>query len=252
MLIRRIRINPRSGLPVKGQPLVGVPQLVPGEALLAVGGLAAEDRREGALGPVLGVVAVLARALDARDEVLGLLVVVLVVLALVGVNDRRLGVAPPAYALDPRAARAALAGHRRKCPLRAADRLRDVRAHAVDLDRRVVREHLVRVLVDQVEVVVDLPDLLAHQPPARAVGLDRVRPEHPVDDVDVVDVLLDDVVPREPLEEVPVAHLVVHVEPLYSSRFARRSFHKSPWSQAECAMTIVPSAPWSISSLHLR
>ena len=39
---------------------------------------------------------------------------------------------------------------------------------------------------------------------AHAVGFDRMRAFEPVDDVDVVDVLLDDVVAAEPGEVVPV------------------------------------------------
>ena len=43
------------------------------------------------------------------------------------------------------------------------------------------------------------------------LGADRVGVLDPVADVDVVDVLLDDVVAAEPVEVVPVAHLVLHL-----------------------------------------
>lgn len=45
---------------------------------------------------------------------------------------------------------------------------------------------------------------------AHAVGFDGVAVFEPVDDVEVVDVLFDDVVAANPVEVVPVAHLVFH------------------------------------------
>ena len=51
----------------------------------------------------------------------------------------------------------------------------------------------------------------ARLPAAHADGLDRVRADRPVDHVEVVDVLLDDVVAGEPGEVVPVAELLLHV-----------------------------------------
>ena len=74
----------------------------------------------------------------------------------------------------------------------------------------------VGILVDHGEMVVDLPVLRAgeHLPAAHADGLDGVFfLHHPGADVEVVDVLLDVEVAREPGEVVPVAHLVKHVGP---------------------------------------
>ena len=45
---------------------------------------------------------------------------------------------------------------------------------------------------------------------SHAVGFDGVAVFEPVDDVKVVDVLFDDVVAANPVEVVPVAHLVFH------------------------------------------
>ena len=63
-----------------------------------------------------------------------------------------------------------------------------------------------RVMIEDFAVVL----ALAHLAAAHAVGPDRVAALEPVDDVQVVDVLLDDVVAAEPGEVVPVAHLVLH------------------------------------------
>ena len=59
------------------------------------------------------------------------------------------------------------------------------------------------------DIAVVLAD--AHLAAAHAVGFLRVFAHDPVADVEIVDVLLDDVVAAEPVEEVPVAHLVLQL-----------------------------------------
>ena len=51
---------------------------------------------------------------------------------------------------------------------------------------------------------------------AVAAGADRVTAFEPVDDVEIVDVLFDDVVAADPDEVIPVAHLVFHFGQLAS------------------------------------
>ena len=46
---------------------------------------------------------------------------------------------------------------------------------------------------------------------AHAPGADRVALEHPVGDIEIVDVLLDDVIAAKPVEHVPIADLVFHL-----------------------------------------
>src|SRR5262245_11598891 len=78
----------------KRELLVRVPQLIPGDALFAVGRFAPEDGHERALDAVLGVVAIfvfaIALAEHAVDEGQRLLVVMFVVIAFVFVDHRRL------------------------------------------------------------------------------------------------------------------------------------------------------------------
>src|SRR5262245_34549831 len=61
-------------------------------------------------------------------------------------------------------------------------------------------------------VVLDFAVLLAdaHLPPPLPLGADGIRPLDPVDDIEVVYVLLTDVIAREPVEVVPVPDLVLH------------------------------------------
>ena len=66
------------------------------------------------------------------------------------------------------------------------------------------------------------------------------RLDGPVDHVDVVDVLLDDVVAAEPGEVVPVAHLVLQVGP---SRLRDRAARGCPGSSSSWPPTISPIAP---------
>jgi len=76
--------------------------------------------------------------------------------------------------------------------------------------------HVVGVRVIDGEVVEDVAELRPrpHLPPAQADRLDRVLVLHrPGDLVQVVDVLLDVEVARQPGEVVPVAHLPFHVGP---------------------------------------
>ena len=76
--------------------------------------------------------------------------------------------------------------------------------------------------------------------PPMPTRLDRVRVHRPVDDVDVVDVLLDDVVAAEPGEVVPVAHLPLDVGPL---RLAVRGSRARPGSSSSAPPTMSPMAP---------
>src|SRR5262249_35292461 len=198
----------------KRELLVRVPQLIPGDALFAVGRFAPEDGHERAFDAALGVVAVfvfaLALAEHAVDEGQRFLVIGLVVVVVVFVDERRLGVSATSGAFDAGASEAVLAREDgRERAICAADRLRHVAAHAVDLHAGVVEQDLVRVLVNQVEVVEDVADIFAPELAAAAVGLDRARVQHPTDHVHVVDVLFDDVVARKPGEVVPVADLPV-------------------------------------------
>ena len=81
------------------------------------------------------------------------------------------------------------------------------------VDLPAVAEHLQPVGIGELDgvVVEDFAEVLADAdlPAAHAVGLHRVPLGDPVAHVDVVDVLLDDVVAREPGEVVPVADLVL-------------------------------------------
>src|SRR5262245_26315009 len=132
-----------------------------------------------------------------------------VLLAFVLVYHRRFGAASGGNAFDARPAGAASAGGGSERALAAADRLRHVAAYAVDLHAGVVEQNLVRVLVNQIEVVVDVADVFAPELAPAAVGLDRARVQHPTDHVHVVNVLFDYVVARKPGEVVPVADLPI-------------------------------------------
>ena len=73
----------------------------------------------------------------------------------------------------------------------------------------------------------------AHQPSAHADGRRRMSAHDPIADVEVVHVLLDDVVAAEPVEEVPVANLVLH--------FGERAAVHGPFDRA--AVPIAPQHP---------
>ena len=64
---------------------------------------------------------------------------------------------------------------------------------------------------------------------ALAAGFDRVTAFDPVDDVEVVDVLLDDVVAANPDEVIPVAHLVFHFGELAAGLLLR--VRRAVWTQ---------------------
>jgi len=106
----------------------------------------------------------------------------------------------------------------------AVERLRHA-VHAAG-DVAALAEHAGAALVLELDEVVveDLAVILAraHQPAALALGADRVAAQHPVADVDVVDVLLHDVVAAQPIEVVPVPHLVLHFRELSPGRFLQR------------------------------
>ena len=101
----------------------------------------------------------------------------------------------------------------REHALRALEVLFDVVLAARELLTLAGDPHAAWVLeVDRV-VVVDFARLARHPllPAADAVGRDRHVVEEPVGDVDVVDVLLADVISAEPVEVVPVVHLILHL-----------------------------------------
>ena len=180
--------------------LLGVQQLVPGDLFPGVGRLPPHDRAERGFGHLPALVQRLPGA-DARDQV--------GVLLHVRVRPGGLRVpAPRRGALDDRVAVRPAA--------RADDPLGDVRRRAVDLAAHRKHVHAVRVLEVDREVIVDVPvrGIGAPLTPAHADGLHWMRAERPVRHVDVVDVLLHDVVSRQPREVEPVPDLPLDVGPL--------------------------------------
>ena len=95
------------------------------------------------------------------------------------------------------------------------DVLTDVVGTAVDLAAHAQHTGAVLVLELDAEVIEDLAEVGvdAHLAATHADGLHRVPLQGPVGDVDVVDVLFDDVVARQPGEVQPVARLPLHVGP---------------------------------------
>ena len=118
-----------------------------------------------------------------------------------------------------------------KCSPMRLRRARDLAAHAGDA-------RAARVLVVDGEVIVDVAELRVGPPlpPAHADRLHRMRAQHPVGDVDVVDVLLDDVVAREPGEVQPVADLPL-ARRVHSG--CRSRAHSPPWFQNTWPLTHV-------------
>ena len=96
---------------------------------------------------------------------------------------------------------------------RAGDGLADVAGATLDLPAHAQAADAVGVFVLHREVVVDVTELRPgpRLPAAHAHALDRVRLQGPVDHVQVVDVLLANVVARQPAEIQPVADLPFHV-----------------------------------------
>src|SRR5262245_15417614 len=196
------------------QLLVRVPQLIPGDALSAVGSFASEDGHEGAFDAEFGVVAVLVFALSlaehAIDERQRLLLIGFVVVVVVFVDEGILGVSSASNSFDAGAGETVFTREsRREGGLVAANRFRHVAAHAVDLHTGVVEQDLVRVFVNQVEVIVDVADVLAPETAAAAVSLDRARVEHPADHVHDMDILFDDVIATKSGDGVKVANLPI-------------------------------------------
>ncbi len=177
----------------------GIPDLVPGYGFAAVGGLAAHDAGEGGFGDTAGFIDGVALA-DAIDEV--------DVFLFVGVG---VGVAEaPGSAfgwLDPIAAVTGAFG--------AEDGFFDFVVAVIDLAALAEHADAVGVFEFDGEVVVDMAidgggTGLA---PAEAGGADGVGLEDPVDDIEVMDVLFDDVITAEPGEVVPVAELPFDIGP---------------------------------------
>ncbi len=81
---------------------------------------------------------------------------------------------------------------------------------AVDLAAHAGDPHAVRILELDGEVVVDVAQV-AHGPAAHADALHRMGLERPVEDVEIVDVLLDDVVAAGPGEPRPAPALPFHI-----------------------------------------
>src|SRR5512135_1066760 len=188
--------------PLGRQFQLRVERLLPGDGLARVGRHPAHDGRQGALGDGLQLVERSAVA-NARDQV-GVLLVV-------GVHVRA-AVPPGVRTADAPVLRRGVPGPR---PLGAGDMLGDVVLAAVDLAAHAQDVDALGIFVVDREVVEDVAvgragaDLAA----AHADGADRVGVERPVDHVEVVDVLLADVVAREPGEVEPVAELPFHVAP---------------------------------------
>ena len=99
--------------------------------------------------------------------------------------------------------------------LRAVDHVADAGADAALLRRHGEHGQAVRVLVAHREVVEDVAELRPrpHLPAAEALADHRRLSRDPVHHVEVVDQLLDVVVPGEPREERPAADLPLHVAP---------------------------------------
>ena len=188
----------------RGQRLLRVERLFPGDPLAGVGGHAAHDGGQVALGGGLQLVVGLALAdrgdevdvlLDVRVDVLGALVA-------------------PGRVLAPGAQRPLGVGQ--VDPALGADHvLADVVVAAGDLAGHRQHLHAARVLEVDREVVVDVAEgridpLLAA---AHAHRRHRRLADGPLEHVDVVDVLLDDVVARQPGEVQPVADLPLGVGP---------------------------------------
>ena len=100
----------------------------------------------------------------------------------------------------------------------------------------------VRILEVHGEMIVDVPEprFGAALPAADPRRLDRMRAQDPVGDVDVVHVLLDDVIAREPGEVQPVADLPFGVA---STRVASRRLQRPPWFQKTWPLITSPIAP---------
>ena len=99
--------------------------------------------------------------------------------------------------------------------LRAVDHVADAGADAALLRRHGEHGQAVRVLVAHREVVEDVAELRPrpHLPTAEALADHRRLSRDPVHHVEVVDQLLDVVVPGQPREERPAADLPLHVAP---------------------------------------
>src|SRR5690349_9652271 len=97
----------------------------------------------------------------------------------------------------------------------ADDAFADTRFGAVDLAAHAHHSRAVRIFVLNGEVVVyvTIGGIGADLAAAHAVGADGVGVHGPVDDVDVMDMLFDDVIAGEPGEIEPVAQLPFHVGP---------------------------------------
>ncbi len=97
--------------------------------------------------------------------------------------------------------------------LRADDSLLHALGASLGLPTHARHAHTVRILVLHEEVVEDIAELGGNSnlASAHAHHIPRQRPHGPVDDVDVVHVLLDDVIAGEPGEVEPVAALPLHL-----------------------------------------
>ena len=104
-------------------------------------------------------------------------------------------------------------------PLRPEHGFLDLVIAAVDLPALAEHAHPIRVFEFDGEMIVDVTVLLAaaRLPTTQRNRPDRMLAQNPVDDVQVVHVLLDDVIATQPGEVIPVAQLPFHVAP---ARFA--------------------------------
>ena len=173
-----------------------VESLLPGEGPAGVSRHPAHDRYQRALGHLLELIDRLARD-DALEQV--------DVLLDVGID----ATSPDAgVELAGEPVPAAVEGAVRSC-----DVLRDVVLAALDLTAHAHDVDVVGELVIDGELIVALALLGLAGPlsAAHSHGPDRRSTDGPAGHVEVVNVLLADVVTREPAEVVPVVHLVLHL-----------------------------------------
>src|ERR1041385_8061152 len=176
---------------------LGIDRVVPLDELAGVGAHAAQDGGHAALGAVLGFVVGLVIA-DGVEQV--------VVLLLIRIFGAFLFVAPGVVAADDMAADVAIA-------LRAHDVLGNIAPTAIDVAALAEAARAIGVFELDGVVVEDFAVIraFAHFAAAHAMRADGIALLDPVDDIEVVNVLLADMVAAKPDEVIPVAHLVLHL-----------------------------------------
>ena len=173
--------------------------LIPFDGLPAVGRFAAHDPRQGAFSDGPGFIDRFAGA-NAADQV--------GVLLLVGI--RVLAAKTPVLPAFDQDDIVAIAG-----TLGADHRFLDLAIAIIHLPALAEHPDTVFILVLDRKMVVNMAVILigAGLATAQAVSADRVTLEHPVDDVEIVDVLFDNMVSGKPGKIIPIAELPFHVRP---------------------------------------